>query len=95
MAIKGEDRSGRSFNLTFYILVGIVFDVLVDPTFEQDGHFNIYMGKDASRALGMLSMQLEDLVSDWTTLTDLEKHILDDWVRVFECVLPFAKSICP
>jgi membrane-associated progesterone receptor component len=95
MAIKGEDRSGRSFDLTFYILVGIVFDVSADPNFGRDGLFNIYTGKDASRALGMLSMQPEDLVSGWETLTNSEKRVLDDWVTVFECVLPFVKYMCP
>jgi len=95
MAIKGEDRSGRSFNLTpFYILIGIVFDVSADPNFGQDGLFNIYTGKDASRALGMLSMQPADLVSDWETLADSEKCVLDDWVMAFECVLPFVKPMC-
>ena len=73
------------------IISGIVYDVSEEPNFRPEGLFNIYAGKDASRALGMLSRQPEDAVSDWSTLTNSEKNVLNNWINVFEYIQPIIE----
>lgn len=43
----------------------------------------VFAGKDASRALGMSSLKAEDAVSDYSTLTEAELIVLDDWLKYF------------
>lgn len=43
----------------------------------------VFTGKDASRALGMTSTKPEDVVADWSTLSEKEKGVLEDWVTFF------------
>lgn len=43
----------------------------------------IFAGKDASRGLGKSSLKPEDAVADWSTLTDEEKGVLNDWYTYF------------
>jgi hypothetical protein len=43
----------------------------------------IFAGKDASRGLGKSSLKPEDAVSDYSTLTDEEKGVLNDWYTYF------------
>lgn len=46
-------------------------------------HLQVFAGKDASRGLGKSSLKPEDAVSDWSTLTDEEKGVLNDWYTYF------------
>ena len=51
---------------------------------EFPGHgkgYAIFAGKDASRALGMSSLNPEDAVSDYSTLEPDQMKVLNDWVR--------------
>jgi len=41
--------------------------------------YNCLAGRDASRALAIMSLKAEDCVSDLSGLTDEEKKVLDDW----------------
>ena len=43
--------------------------------------YAIFAGKDASRALGMSSLNPEDAVSDYSTLNPDQMKVLNDWVR--------------
>ncbi|EHL01786.1 putative steroid-binding protein 3 [Glarea lozoyensis 74030] len=43
----------------------------------------LFAGHDASRALGMTSTKAEDVVPDWSPLTDKEKSVLEDWFMFF------------
>jgi membrane-associated progesterone receptor component len=43
----------------------------------------VFAGHDASRALGMTSTKAEDVSSDWSTLDEKEKKVLDDWFTFF------------
>jgi membrane-associated progesterone receptor component len=43
----------------------------------------VFVGKDASRALGKTSTKPEDVDPDWSTLTEKEKGTLNDWVTFF------------
>lgn len=42
-----------------------------------------FAGKDASRALGKVSTNPEDVRPEWEDLTDKEKSTLADWVTFF------------
>jgi membrane-associated progesterone receptor component len=43
----------------------------------------VFAGHDASRALGMTSTKAEDVSPDWSTLSDKEKGVLQDWYTFF------------
>lgn len=43
--------------------------------------YAIFAGKDASRALGMSSLNPEYAVSDYSTLKPDQMKVLNDWVR--------------
>lgn len=43
--------------------------------------YHVFAGKDASRGLGMSSLKPEDAVSDYSTLTEAQMKVLNDWVR--------------
>merc|ERR1712000_454156 len=49
----------------------------------QGGPYNVFAGKDASRALGKTSTKPEDARADWQDLDDKEKGVLNDWVTFF------------
>lgn len=42
--------------------------------------YHVFAGKDASRGLGMSSLKPEDAVSDYSTLTEAQMKVLNDWV---------------
>lgn len=64
--------------------VGTVFDVTrkVD-VYGKGKSYNLFAGKDASRALGKSSLSEEDAVSDYTVLPDNELKVLDEWEAFF------------
>lgn len=45
--------------------------------------YQIFAGKDGSRGLGKSSLKPEDAVSDYSTLDESERVVLDDWVKYF------------
>ena len=76
-------------NKCMYIAIkGTVFDVTNNTNAYGVGKgYQVFVGKDASRALGKSSLKLEDTdpkVSwDWTTLDAKQKKTLDDWYTFF------------
>ena len=48
--------------------------------------YNLFAGKDASKALGMSSLKPGDAVSDYSTLPENERKVLEDWYSFFEYV---------
>ena len=48
--------------------------------------YNLFAGKDASKALGMSSLKSEDAVSNYSTLPESEMKVLEDWYSFFKCV---------
>merc|ERR1711879_1138422 len=65
-----KQYNGTDDTKPVYVAVkGVIFDV--SPRREMYGHgkgYAIFAGKDASRALGMSSLNPEDAVSDYSTL---------------------------
>lgn len=67
---------------------GTVFDVTRKAdTYGSGKSYNIFAGKDASRALGMSSLKPEDAVSDYSTLSEGDMKTLNDWFDFFSYVL--------
>lgn len=66
---------------------GTIFDVSkkVD-VYGKGKSYNLFAGKDASKALGMSSLKPEDAVSDYSTLPENERKVLEEWYSFFECV---------
>ena len=63
---------------------GTIFDVSHKPdTYGKGKSYNLFAGKDASRALGMSSLKPEDAVSDYSTLTPADMKTLNDWFDFF------------
>jgi hypothetical protein len=49
----------------------------------DDRPLAVFTGKDASRALGKMSLEEKDCVAEWEDLDDKEKKVLDDWFTFF------------
>ncbi|PNP53059.1 hypothetical protein THARTR1_06269 [Trichoderma harzianum] len=62
---------------------GKVYDVTGNKAYQPGGSYHVFVGKDASRALGKTSTKPEDVVPDWQDLSDKEKGTLEDWVTFF------------
>ena len=43
----------------------------------------VFAGKDASRALALSSLKIEDCRPEWEDLADKEKQVLNDWFTFF------------
>jgi membrane-associated progesterone receptor component len=54
----------------------------------------VFAGRDASKALGKSSMKAEDLLADYSELTEWELKVLDDWVAYYTKVR-FLMSLSP
>lgn len=61
-------------------------------TYGKGKSYNLFAGKDASRALGMSSLKPEDAVSDYSTLSPGDLKTLDDWFDFFSYVSLFRMS---
>ncbi|KAI0779605.1 progesterone binding protein [Fomes fomentarius] len=68
----------------YVAIKGTIFDVTrkVD-TYGKGKSYNLFAGKDASRALGMSSLKPEDAVSDYSTLSPGDLKTLNDWFDFF------------
>ncbi|KAK1983269.1 cytochrome b5-like Heme/Steroid binding domain-containing protein [Colletotrichum cereale] len=75
----GSDPNGK----TYVAIKGIVYDVTGNKAYQPGGSYNVFAGKDASRALGMTSTKAEDVSSEWQDLPDKEKGVLNDWITFF------------
>jgi membrane-associated progesterone receptor component len=70
---------------------GTIFDVSkkVD-VYGKGKSYNLFAGKDASKALGMSSLKPEDAVSDYSALPENERNVLEEWYLFFEYVYHLA-----
>ncbi|KAG0049215.1 hypothetical protein BGZ83_005942 [Gryganskiella cystojenkinii] len=78
--------NGSDASKPIYVAIkGKVFDVTLKPEMYGPGkNYNVFAGKDASKALGMSSTKPEDCVADYSGLNDEQRKTLDDWVTFFE-----------
>ncbi|EPE27571.1 Cytochrome b5-like heme/steroid binding protein [Glarea lozoyensis ATCC 20868] len=76
-------RDENSGGLCYVAIKGRVFDVSRNKMYAPGGSYHVFAGHDASRALGMTSTKAEDVVPDWSPLTDKEKSVLEDWFMFF------------
>ncbi|WFC98845.1 hypothetical protein MYAM1_001578 [Malassezia yamatoensis] len=51
---------------------------------ESGNGYHVFAGKDASRGLGMSSLKPEDAVADYSTLTDEQMKVLEDWLEYYK-----------
>ncbi|CCE28204.1 uncharacterized protein CPUR_01678 [Claviceps purpurea 20.1] len=69
---------------TCYVAIkGKVYDVTGNSAYQPGGSYNVFAGKDASRALGMTSTKPEDIRPEWHDLSEKEKETLNDWNTFF------------
>ncbi|GAA5823560.1 hypothetical protein JCM10212_003182 [Sporobolomyces blumeae] len=77
---------GKDENLPIYVAIkGRIYDVSAKRDMYGPGcGYNVFTGKDASKALGKSSLKPEDADADYSSLTDEEMKVLDDWEKYFQ-----------
>eukprot|EP00160_Parvularia_atlantis_P020176 Unigene8241_Nuclearia_a/m.25297 Unigene8241_Nuclearia_a/g.25297 ORF Unigene8241_Nuclearia_a/g.25297 Unigene8241_Nuclearia_a/m.25297 type:complete len:130 (+) Unigene8241_Nuclearia_a:225-614(+) len=80
-----REHDGTAADRPVYVAIkGIVFDVSSNRESYGPGmSYNIFAGKDASRALGMSSLKLEDCSPDYSTLSPKQMETLDSWLKYY------------
>ncbi|KAL1915573.1 uncharacterized protein VTP21DRAFT_6697 [Calcarisporiella thermophila] len=74
---------GSDPSLPVYVAVKrTVFDVTNNPAYR--GGYKVFCGKDASKALGMSSLEPEDCVPDYSGLDESQLKVLDNWHDFFK-----------
>ncbi|KAI8881625.1 cytochrome b5 [Backusella circina FSU 941] len=76
---------GTDPSLPIYVgIKGDVFDVSAKREVYGAGNgYNVFTGKDSSKALGKSSLKIEDCVADYSDLTEKELQTLDEWHAFF------------
>ncbi|KAH9839081.1 progesterone binding protein [Rhodofomes roseus] len=76
---------GSDSSRPIYVAIkGTVFDVTRKAdTYGPGKSYNLFAGKDASKALGMSSLKEEDAVSDYSALSEADLKTLNDWHDFF------------
>ena len=86
--------NGTSTNPIYVAIKGIVFDVTASrETYTPPKGYSVFAGKDASKALGKSSLQLEDCIADYSELNDEELATLDKWVDFFTKKYPVIGKV--
>lgn len=79
---------------TAVLAIGTVFDVTRKAdTYGPGKSYNLFAGKDASKALGLSSLKEEDAVSDYSGLSETDLKTLNDWHDFFTYAHQIASSI--
>ncbi|CAO2654939.1 Nn.00g116720.m01.CDS01 [Neocucurbitaria sp. VM-36] len=68
---------------TLVAIKGDVFDVSGKETYAPGKGYHVFAGKEPNRALGLSSLKPEDCISDYSTLSDKEQQVLNDWHTFF------------
>ncbi|KAK8866139.1 hypothetical protein IAR55_001290 [Kwoniella newhampshirensis] len=69
----------------YVAIKGRVFDVTAKPEMYGKGRgYNIFAGKDASKGLGMSSLDAADAVPDYSSLNETQMNTLNQWESFFE-----------
>ncbi|PLW08790.1 hypothetical protein PCASD_03465 [Puccinia coronata f. sp. avenae] len=77
---------GSDPSKSIYVAIkGIVFDVSSKrDVYGPGGSYHVFAGKDGSKGLGKSSLKPEDAVPDYSSLSQEELKVLDDWVAFFK-----------
>ncbi|KAK7692184.1 hypothetical protein QCA50_003807 [Cerrena zonata] len=80
-----KEFDGSNADKPIYVAIkGTVFDVShKKETYGPGGSYNLFAGKDASKALGKSSLKEEDASSDYSSLPPNELKVLNDWHEFF------------
>lgn len=71
----------------YVAIKGNVYDVTAKKEMYGPGQgYNVFAGRDASRGLGMSSLEVKDAVADYSTLDDKQMKTLDHWESFFQKV---------
>ncbi|XP_077238178.1 membrane-associated progesterone binding protein 2 [Tasmannia lanceolata] len=83
---KLKEFNGSDASKPIYVAVkGRVFDVSAGKSFYgPGGAYCMFAGKDASRALGKMSKNEEDVCGSLDGLSEKEMEVLNDWEKKFE-----------
>jgi predicted heme/steroid binding protein len=90
--------SNRIHPPVFVSVRGSIFDVSYGGyhLYGPEGPYHVFAGKDASRSLAMMSMELSDLESsDLSDLTDEQREGLSKWYATFEKKYPIVGAFKP
>ncbi|OCF37695.1 hypothetical protein I316_00822 [Kwoniella heveanensis BCC8398] len=69
----------------YVAIKGRVFDVTNKPEMYGKGKgYNIFAGRDASKGLGMSSLDIKDAVPDYSSLNEAQMKTLNQWESFFE-----------
>ncbi|KAF7556231.1 hypothetical protein G7046_g6356 [Stylonectria norvegica] len=74
---------GTNGGKCYVAIKGKIYDVTGNKVYQPGGSYQMFAGKDASRALAKTSKEVEDVSPEWQDLDDKEKGVLDDWVTFF------------
>ncbi|KAI7777198.1 hypothetical protein SLS64_012755 [Diaporthe eres] len=77
---KADGKEGAK---CYVAIKGKVYDVTGNKMYQPGNSYNVFAGKDASRALGKTSTNPEDVSPEWKDLPEKEKGTLNDWVKFF------------
>ncbi|KAI0694284.1 cytochrome b5-like heme/steroid binding domain-containing protein [Cytidiella melzeri] len=80
-----KEFDGSEPSKPIYVAIkGTIFDVSHKrETYGKGGSYNLFAGKDASKALGMSSLKEEDASPDYSGLPEAEMKVLNDWHAFF------------
>ncbi|KAI0929841.1 hypothetical protein AcV5_006700 [Taiwanofungus camphoratus] len=80
-----KQYDGSDGSKPIYVAIkGTVFDVTHKrDTYGKGKTYNLFAGKDASKALGMSSLKEEDAIPDYSTLSENDLKTLNDWHDFF------------
>ncbi|WVR06059.1 hypothetical protein IAU60_003087 [Kwoniella sp. DSM 27419] len=69
----------------YVAIKGRIFDVTPKAEMYGKGRgYNIFAGRDASKGLGMSSLDIADAVPDYSSLNEAQMRTLDQWESFFE-----------
>ncbi|KNC86349.1 hypothetical protein SARC_01508 [Sphaeroforma arctica JP610] len=77
---------GTDANGAVYVAIkGVVFDVTDNrKAYEPGQGYAIFAGRDASRALGLMSLKKKDAVPNLDGLEEKQIDVLDNWVKFYQ-----------
>lgn len=68
----------------FVSIKGVIFDVTSNPARYGPGQtYHMFVGRDASRALAISSLNIQDALPYFADLGPNELKVLDDWFNYF------------